>query len=292
MENNATNSASQPSLNRLLHRYPTAVFFGLTLFLSWGWWAVAYFHIADGELTDALALPGAFGPPVAAALLTWVLNDDLRAWAAQIVDWRVSVHWYVVAIMLPLVITVGGVGSALLLTGAPLDLFLLAQRLPVFPFLLLFTLLLGGGQEEPGWRGFALPRLQASFSGFVASLIVGLVWAVWHLPLFLMGATRNQTGSFLLYTLLILGVSVIVSWCYNETDGSVLLAMLLHAAVNTSGSLLPIQQDTAAQWALVIDVSSIIAVWMGVVAVLRWGSAATLSRNGIPDPSAAGIETD
>ena len=194
--------------------------------------------------------------------------------------------------MLPLVITIGGVGSALLLTGAPLDLFLLARRLPVFPLLLLFTLLLGGGQEEPGWRGFALPRLQASFGGFVASLIVGLVWAVWHLPLFLMGATRNQTGSFLLYTLLILGVSVIVSWCYNETDGSVLLAMLLHAAVNTSGSLLPIQQDTVAQWALVIDVSSIIAVWMGVVAVLRWGSAATLSRNGIPDPSAAGIETD
>jgi len=292
METGASNSPSQPTLRRILYQYPTTVFFGLTLLLSWSWWAIAYFLITSGDLSDALALPGAFGPSLAAALLTWALNDDLRGWAAQIVHWRVPVRWYVIPIVLPLVLTIGGVGSALLLTGAALDSSLLTQRIPVFPLLLLFTLLLGGGQEEPGWRGFALPRLQTSYSGFVASLIIGGVWATWHLPLFFMGAPRNQTGNFLLYFFLVLGVSVLISWCYNETGGSVLIAMLFHAAVNTSGSLLPIQQDTASEWALIIDLGSIIAVWIGVLAVLWWSSPDTLSRNGIPDPVTAGVETD
>lgn len=229
---------------------------------------MAYLLLSDGALSDALALPGAFGPLVAAALVTWAVGDDVKTWAVQVLEWRVGPRWYLVAVGLPCVITVGGIGLALLDVGATVTPSLLVQRIPLFPVLLVFTLLLGGGQEELGWRGFALPRLQAERSALTASLGLGVVWALWHLPLFLVGAPRNQTGSFLLYAVLIVAVSILLTWCYNGTGGSVLLAMLFHAAVNSSGSLLPVQRSVADEWALVIDVTSVVAMWVVALAVV------------------------
>lgn len=286
---NTSTEQQRGEASSLFRSNPTAVFFVLTFALTWGWWAVAYLAPASGELSDALALPGAFGPLVAGAIVTFAVGDNLRAWATQVLDWRISPRWYLVAIGLPLLITVGGVGTVLLVAGAAIDPSLLAQRLPIFPVVLLVMLLLGGGQEELGWRGFALPRLQADYSALVASLLVGGAWALWHLPLFFMGAPRNQTGNFLLYALLIIGFSVVLTWCYNST-GSVLLAMILHASMNSSGALLPIQSGVANQWAMVIDGASVIAMWLVAVAVIVWGSADALSRDGIPELSLAGVE--
>lgn len=275
--------------NGFVRRHTTATFFILTFGLSWGWWGVAYTVLTSGDLSDIFALPGAFGPVVAAAFVSWVNGDDLKAWVTQVFDWRVAPRWYMVAVGLPLLITIGGVGTALLMVGASVDLSLLAQRLPIFPVILLFTLLLGGGQEELGWRGFALPRLQTTYSALTASLLLGSGWAIWHLPLFLMGAPRNQTGSFVLYAILIVGFSVVLTWCYNSTGGSVLLTMILHASMNSSGTLLPIQSGVANQWPIVIDVTSTVAMWIVAVAVIVWGGADTLSRAGISEPSAAGV---
>ena len=270
-------------------RYQSIAFFALTLVFSWGWWTFAYIMLASGGLSRVLAIPGAFGPLIAAALVTWAVGDDLRAWAAQIIDWRVAPRWYLIAVGLPLMITIGGVGTGLVLAGASLDLSVLAQRLPVFPVIFLVTVLVGGGQEEPGWRGFALPRLQANYSALTASLIIGGVWAVWHLPLFLMDAPRNQSGNFLLYALLVMGFSIILTWCYNSTGGSVLLAMILHAGMNTSGSLLPIQMNVAEQWPLVIDGAIVISIWVVAITVIVWSGSDALSRNSVPDPTVAGV---
>lgn len=271
-----------------LRQYPVSTFILLTFSFTWGWWGVAYV-LADGALSDALALPGAFGPLVAAGLVTWAVGDDTRTWATQVLKWRVAPRWYLVAVGIPLLITVGGVGLALLGVGAMVTPSLLTQRIPLFPILLVFMLILGGGQEELGWRGFALPRLQVEYSALTASLLLGIVWAFWHLPLFLMGAPRNETGSFLLYAILIIAVSILLTWCYNSTGGSVLLAMVFHATVNSSGSLLPVQRSVADQWALVIDITSIIAMWVVALAVLVWSGSASLSREGVPDPSVAGV---
>lgn len=276
-------------ISGFLRRYPVSSFLLLTFSFTWGWWGVAYALLAEGTLSDVLALPGAFGPLVAAALITWAIGDDTKTWAKQVLKWRVMPRWYLIALGIPLFVTVGGIGLALLAVGATVTPSLLAQRLPLFPVLLVVTLLLGGGQEELGWRGFALPRLQAEYSALTASLLLGAVWAIWHFPLFLMGAPRNQTGSFLLYAILIIAVSILLTWCYNSTAGSVLLAMVFHAAVNSSGSLLPVQQSVAAEWALVIDVTSLVAMWVVALAVIGWSDSASLSRDGVPDPSVAGV---
>ena len=97
----------------------------------------------------------------------------------------------------------------------------------------------GGLSEEPGWRGFALPRLQARFSPLVASLILGVLWAVWHAPARLGGLEAKSLEDTLVEWLLIVVVTFLFTWLFNRTKGSLLATALLHASMNTSSHFLP-----------------------------------------------------
>jgi membrane protease YdiL (CAAX protease family) len=96
----------------------------------------------------------------------------------------------------------------------------------------------GGLSEEPGWRGFALPRLQARFSPLVSSLLLGVLWAVWHAPARFGGIEAKSVSDTLVEWFLIILVSVIFTWLFNRTDGSVLVTALIHPAMNTTGNFL------------------------------------------------------
>jgi membrane protease YdiL (CAAX protease family) len=89
--------------------------------------------------------------------------------------------------------------------------------------------------EETGWRGFALPRLQVKYQALIASLIVGLLWGVWHTPLFLTPGDPRSTYPYLGFVLSAMAQSVLTTWVYNNTGGSVLLASIFHAATNGTG---------------------------------------------------------
>lgn len=110
----------------------------------------------------------------------------------------------------------------------------------------LFNLVLGGPLgEEGGWRGYALPRLQANRSPLSASLLLGLVWFVWHAPGFL--DPRNPLGQpavVPIYLLLVLAMSILLAWLYNQTQGSLMLAVLLHATINMGGYAVPLFYPT------------------------------------------------
>ena len=97
----------------------------------------------------------------------------------------------------------------------------------------------GGLSEEPGWRGFALPRLQARFSPFVASLILGVLWAVWHAPGRLGGIEAKSLEDTLVEWVLILFVTFIYTWLFNRTKGSILVTALVHPSMNATGYFLP-----------------------------------------------------
>jgi membrane protease YdiL (CAAX protease family) len=114
----------------------------------------------------------------------------------------------------------------------PIDAPLLALIVPW----LIFEILTNG--EEVGWRGYVLPRLQAKYSALSASLIVGLIWSVWHLPNFF-GTGLSGERSFLWFTLAHLALAVLYTWLYNNTRGSLLLVVLFHATQNTAGVFLP-----------------------------------------------------
>jgi membrane protease YdiL (CAAX protease family) len=104
-----------------------------------------------------------------------------------------------------------------------------------YPLAFATTFLLGGPLgEEPGWRGFALPRLQRRNGPLLGSVILGVLWALWHLPLFWTGVWNPPTiPNILMFIVMITALTIIMTWVFNHANGSLLITMLMHASFNT-----------------------------------------------------------
>ncbi|MBK9714850.1 MAG: CPBP family intramembrane metalloprotease [Kouleothrix sp.] len=228
-----------------LQRHPLLAFFALTFGMTWP------FLIADalgsrGLLpfrVPLLVMPLVGYMPSFAALIVvgaTAGRPEMRALLSRLLIWRVGLRWYAVAIAGPAVVSLGASALANLIGGAPAA-SLLSPRVVGMPALavagnavLLFVVSALINGEELGWRGFALPRLQARHSALTASLILGVVWALFHLPLFwTIGGSSQVDMSLPGYVLQLGAMSVIVTWIFNHTRGSVLIATLLHASINT-----------------------------------------------------------
>lgn len=228
---------SPSALRRPCHpvrRHQTLSFVLLTLVFSWAAWLVPLLALGP-EIPELLLAPGGFGPAVAAVAVTWLSGDSVRDWLGSLRG-DGSRRWLLAALAVPPLLGVA-VGTVLVADVGSLSTSRLAQLLPLYPLLVLPPLLVGGGQEEVGWRGFALPRLQSRHSALSASLRLGVVWACWHLPLFVVPGGLYTDQSFALYVPTIVGFSVLFTWLYNGSGGSVPAAMLLHAGVNTAPNL-------------------------------------------------------
>jgi membrane protease YdiL (CAAX protease family) len=149
--------------------------------------------------------------------------------------------YYLLAIVLvPVIWLIGNLLSRALGTEVPyfrypvVDVRLLGMAILFF----LYNFIYGGLSEEPGWRGFALPRLQAKFSPLVSSLILGVIWAVWHAPARFGGIETKSLSDTLLEWVLIVLVTIIFTWLFNRTRGSILITALIHPAMNTTGNFL------------------------------------------------------
>jgi membrane protease YdiL (CAAX protease family) len=196
------------------------VFVGLAFLFTWSLLPLASRSVAVG----LLAL---FGPAAAAVVVAALTGaDELQALGARVFRWRVPLVWYAVAALLPLPIS--ALASTLeYLWGARGDI----QVLSISPLsALVFVLVIG---EEVGWRGFALPRLLARWGPWTASAIVGAVWALWHLPLFLMPSMPQYGSPFAPYVGYTIALSILLTWLAQRTEGSVVIATLFHGAVNT-----------------------------------------------------------
>jgi uncharacterized protein len=160
--------------------------------------------------------------------------------------WRVDWKWWLAALLLLPALQFASVLLTSWLTHVPADFShpMIREVVPleapllalVLPWLV-FEILTNG--EEWGWRGYVLPRLQAKHSALVASLIVGVIWGVWHLPKFL-GTGAGGERSFLWFVIAHVALSVLYTWLYNSTRGSLLLVTLFHASGNTAGMFLPV----------------------------------------------------
>jgi len=123
--------------------------------------------------------------------------------------------------------------------------------------------------EEIGWRGYALPRLSESLGLGPASVILGIIWATWHLPLFFFSGSDKVGQSFPLYLLQVTALSVAMAWLYWRTGASLLLVMLLHGAVNNTKDIVPSADPNAiSPWAM----SQSLVAWLTVA--LLWIAAA------------------
>jgi len=219
---------------------PVVRFFLLTYGLSWAFFipVAAASGPAITPVQSLLVLLGTFAPSVVALWLTARAEGDpgIRALLGRTVRWRVAARWYLLAagymaaikLAVALVHRVG--------TGAWPRLG--TESWYLIPAVIAFSTPFQAG-EEIGWRGYALPRLAARFGLARASILLGLVWACWHLPLFFVRGADTFGQSFLVYVLQVTAISVALAWLYARTDGSLLLVMLMHAAVNNSKDLVP-----------------------------------------------------
>jgi len=223
-----------------------ATFLLLTFALTWTAWAPALHRAgpAAPPIAPALALGGpvfllgVFAPGLVALALT--ARTEGRAGVAALLGrigrWRVGARYYACALLLMPVTKLAVAALVRGLTGA----------WPAFgetrPVVLLGATLLGTlGQagEEVGWRGYLLPRLAGRVGLAGASLLVGAVWAVWHVPLFYAPGADTYRQSFPLYALQLTAYAVALAWLYWRTGGSLLLPMLMHAAFNNMKDIVP-----------------------------------------------------
>ncbi|WP_276302667.1 CPBP family intramembrane glutamic endopeptidase [Halorussus lipolyticus] len=273
-----------------IDNHPVAAFFVGAFAFTWIISAPAAF-MEESWTPWILIYIGSFGPLVSAAVVTWLRGDDVRAWARQIVRWRVGWLWWVAAFGIPIVI-VGVTTVVLWAIGGPVDLDQPLQSPVLIAIVFVFGFTVSGGlNEEPGWRGFAQPYLNDRYDALTTSLIIGVGWALWHLPYFLIpiaphsGFTVvNQIGWF--FSILLL--SVLLAWAYNNT-GSVLVVMVLHAMVNTADILLPLApdqlliddvlQETAIATVTITQLAVTLLVVLGIVA---YYGRKSLARGEIP----------
>lgn len=264
-------------------KYPSATFFALTLTITY---SIGLPVAAASHGLLPINIPTSIG-----ALIMWVPafvaivlsglqsgRSGLRQLLGKLFYWRVGILWYLVALLTPAAIALSALGLHAILGGtlprfpAPLPEEFRqggAPTLAVYVLLPIFFVL-GSMGEEIGWRGYALPRLQVTYSALTASLLIGAVWAVWHLPLFLTsGATQSHIpmGWYLPYAL---AVAILFTWLYNNTNGSLLIATLFHAAIQATSVFIPILPAAAGNEQLYV-LSIIITVVAALLVVLIFG---------------------
>lgn len=236
----------------LIRRHALASFVVLSYGISWIAWlpyllslngeGVLRFEfpapIGSGSQQLVGILPGAYlGPLFSAFLVTFITQgkDGLRVWRARLFRWRVGGRWYAFALV--------GIPALLILGSLPL------ARIHSFPLPLLLAyvvqlvgqMIFTGVAEEPGWRDFALPRLQSRYGPLPGTLILAAVWVGWHIPLFFTdwasGFGGGNLRSFGIFAFTGLVLSIIITWTFNHTSESLPVAMLVHVSYNTFQSV-------------------------------------------------------
>lgn len=225
-------------------RHPVVSFFALAYATSWLAWLPLALGYAAG-LRGELFMVAQFGPALAALAVAWYSGASVRGWARAILRWRVAPWWYAVVLGLPVAL-IAVQGAVFALAGYPVDLASVPGRLVGFlPSAIILTFIAGLG-EEPGWRGFALPRMQERLTPVVATLVLGGVWAMWHLPLVFVDPRFShgfETFAPLVLIALLTMLTIALyaffyTWVFNRTR-SVLLCMILHGSFNAAVGLFP-----------------------------------------------------
>jgi membrane protease YdiL (CAAX protease family) len=152
-------------------------------------------------------------------------------------DFHFSILWLAVVLLLPLIVGAAAIGLYILSTGHGPALGMLSQPIMILPAFLMIFFLQGPVPEEFGWRGYLLDRFQARWSPLVASLLMGIIWAVWHLPSWFMDGTYQSFAPFWAFTIFDVAVTVLFTWIYNHTRGNLFLALLFHTMINLANSL-------------------------------------------------------
>lgn len=274
------------------------LFFFIAFVFSWLFW-IPQALIAQGLLSAPSILvnflnspfnPAAFGPLVAAFYLTYRSSGKMGVieLLKRGIGVKFSKVWFIPILLLMPAVTGGALLISKLLGGITPDLTVLySPWLIVYWFF--YMLFLGGPlQEEFGWRGYALDRLQLRHTAFTSSVILGFMWAVWHFPLNFASGTGPQYSQalplFIGSAITIILLSILFTWIYNNTGRSIFATLLFHASLNLSTfKLFPVfeSQSAVPYYSLLIFISviTILIIW-GPKRMVREKPVKTTLSNG------------
>jgi uncharacterized protein len=228
-----------------LKRYPLISFYLLSFAITWSVWLPAAagtygllpFHVP-------IAIDGAayfLGPPLAAGIVIYTAEGwaGVRALLGRLLDWRVGAVWYAVALLWRPVVSAVALTLMAALGAAPAPLrgpwYIVA---PLFVLTALARVVAYVG-EEIGWRGYALPRLQARLGPLLAGALIGLLAGLWHLPAFFIAGHPQYGAPIAPFMVWMVALAIVFTWLYNRTGGSLLPVALLHGAINSAGVIFP-----------------------------------------------------
>lgn len=238
-------------------------------------WVVRSFGEVSGS--NPLFIVAVYAPAIAALLLVGLKTGagGLGRFLSRLFLWRASLWWYAFLLLgFPAIFFLGAIikGDPL---GAPLFTERFSDLIPLIAFMMVL-----GPVEEIGWRGFALPILQRRLMPFWAGLILGIIWAVWHLPAFLLSGTPQAAWNFMPFFAGSVACSVILTALFNDARGSILLAMLFHFQMNN-----PLWPDAQPYDMYVFVVAAAIIVWLNRRTLFTRTNAVTAV---VPMPHSAG----
>jgi CAAX protease family protein len=233
-------------LNRLLARHPLVFYFVFAFGFSWLMFLpglLMYYGVLSlsAQAVRSLAIAGLLGPVLSGFIMTSVIEGwpGISRLLQRIVRWRVGLRWYLFALIgLPAVMIL----ATIIRPGALGSLDVSAQPITLAYLNGFVSMAVIGGPlfEEPGWTGFAQPRLQKMYGPLLGGLFLGGLWALWHLPGFLIPSEdvrdippRGTVLDFAVFALALVGLRLIIIWVVNNTRDCVLMAILVHASWNT-----------------------------------------------------------
>jgi membrane protease YdiL (CAAX protease family) len=265
------------NISTWIKRNSLILYFFITYLITWTIW-VPIVAGAQGwmiwNVPFALYYLGSFGPMLAAIIITALTEGSrgLRHLFSGLFKWRVGFGYFAFSVFGPFVLLVIARIASRLMTGVWPDLSLLGKA-DYFPYLgipavMVLWLLTYGLGEELGWRGFALPHMQNKMSARTASVILAVFWALWHLPAFFFRDTYQALGllGFPLFLINMIFASIILTWLYNGTGGSLLMVIIFHALFDWLSV-----SDAGGQYAAMIMGATAIA-W-AVFVMIRYGAA-------------------
>lgn len=234
--------------------YQLKIFFLLTFLLTWAFWVPFVLHslnlitlpILVTKLQTPFMMLGAFMPFIASLLTTRHINGKEEAFKVFKSYFQLSfkLQYVLIALILPLALTIIARELTIRLNIDQLPNSLMPQTnipLPIVFVLYFFVMLFfGGGQEEFGWRGFAQSRLNRVMGLPKASLLLGLIWGLWHLPLWYMPGDGHGYYSFVAFVVFTIALSLIMGVLYEISGHKVLILVLFHAMINTTVPFFPV----------------------------------------------------
>jgi len=219
-----------------------------------------------------------YGFVLASIIMTGIAlgKDGVISLLKRYLIWRVDWKWYLAAFLLLPGLQFAAVLLTAVITDTTIDFSAVMAYEILDPSVNVLWLITGWflydffiNGEEIGWRGYVLPRLQAKYGALVSSLLVGLIWSLWHIPKFL-GTNMGNDRSFGWFMVAHIALAVLYTWLFNNSRGSLLLVTIFHASGNTAGMFLP--TNFAAPGGIIQNLEIVLYILAAVVVAISTGA--------------------